>query len=594
MTYGFAEPERWVLADLLPSPESAETVIAELEQAVSRFEAARERLSPEMAEDEFLQALRQYEEIARSLQRLSGYAHLWFSEQTQHQPALAFLGRVEQLNADIQNRILFFSLWWKGLDDEPAQRLLRNTGDLRYYLESLRRFKPYTLSEPEEKVINLKDVNGVNALVTLYDMITNAFTFELEVDGERKRLTREQLAVYVRHPSPEVRAAAYQELYRVYGAQGNVLGQMYAYRVRDWQSENVRLRRFPSPIAVRNLSNDIPDAAVDTLLEVCRANAGVFRRYFQLKARWLGMERLRRYDLYAPISGAEKNYAYGDAVDLVLDTYRAFSPVVAEHARRVFADRHIDAQVRPGKRGGAFSYGVLPGMTPYILLNYTGKARDVATLAHELGHAIHSSLAGGHSLLTFHPSLPLAETASVFGEMLLTDRLLSEEKDVAVRRDLLTAALDDAYATVLRQAYFALFEREAHARIIEGETTDRLSERYLANLAEQFGDAVDVSDEFRWEWVSIPHIYHTPFYVYAYSFGQLMVLALYQRYKEQGSAFTPGYLQLLSYGGAASPQQVLSEAGVDVTAASFWQGGFDIINGMIDELESLEGEPASL
>jgi oligoendopeptidase F len=594
MTHGFAEPERWVLADLLPSPESAETIIAELDQAVSQFETVRERLSPAMAEDEFLQVLRQYEEIARSLQRLSGYAYLWFSEQTQHQPALAFLGRVEQLNADIQNRMLFFSLWWKGLDDEPAQRLLRNTGDLHYYLESLRRFKPHTLSEAEEKVINLKDVNGVNALVTLYDMITNAFTFELEVDGERKRLTREQLAVYVRHPSPDVRAAAYQELYRVYGAQGNVLGQMYAYRVRDWQSENVRLRRFPSPIAVRNLANDIPDAAVDTLLEVCRANAGVFRRYFQLKARWLGMERLRRYDLYAPVSGAEKNYAYSDAVDLVLDTYQAFSPVIAEHARRVFADRHIDAQVRPGKRGGAFSYGVLPGMTPYILLNYTGKARDVATLAHELGHAIHSSLAGSHSPLTFHPSLPLAETASVFGEMLLTDRLLSEEKDVAVRRDLLTAALDDAYATVLRQAYFALFEREAHARIIEGETTDRLSERYLANLAEQFGDAVDVSDEFRWEWVSIPHIYHTPFYVYAYSFGQLMVLALYQRYKEQGSAFTPGYLQLLSYGGSASPQQVLSEAGVDITAASFWQGGFDIINGMIDELEALESKPASL
>ena len=594
MTHGFAEPERWVLADLLPSPESAETIIAELDQAVSQFETVRERLSPAMAEDEFLQVLRQYEEIARSLQRLSGYAYLWFSEQTQHQPALAFLGRVEQLNADIQNRMLFFSLWWKGLDDEPAQRLLRNTGDLHYYLESLRRFKPHTLSEAEEKVINLKDVNGVNALVTLYDMITNAFTFELEVGGERKRLTREQLAVYVRHPSPDVRAAAYQELYRVYGAQGNVLGQMYAYRVRDWQSENVRLRRFPSPIAVRNLANDIPDAAVDTLLEVCRANAGVFRRYFQLKARWLGMERLRRYDLYAPVSGAEKNYAYGDAVDLVLDTYQAFSPVLAGHARRVFVDRHIDAQVRPGKRGGAFSYGVLPGLTPYILLNYTGKARDVATLAHELGHAIHSSLAGGHSPLTFHPSLPLAETASVFGEMLLTDRLLSEEKDVAVRRDLLTAALDDAYATVLRQAYFALFEREAHARIIEGETTDRLSERYLANLAEQFGDAVDVSDEFRWEWVSIPHIYHTPFYVYAYSFGQLMVLALYQRYKEQGSAFTPGYLQLLSYGGSASPQQVLSEAGVDITAASFWQGGFDIINGMIDELEALESKPASL
>ncbi len=209
-------------------------------------------------------------------------------------------------------------------------------------------------------------------------------------------------------------------------------------------------------------------------------------------------------------------------------------------------------------------------------------------MAHELGHAVHFSLAGDHSVLTFHPSLPLAETASVFGEMLLTDRLLREEKDVAVRRDLLATALDDAYATVLRQAYFALFEREAHELVNNSYTTDQLCERYLENLRDQFGDAVELSDEFRWEWISIPHIYHVPFYVYAYSFGQLLVLALYQRYRAEGDAFKPAYLKILSYGGAESPQRVLSEAGIDITSPAFWQGGFDVIAGMIDELEAIE------
>ncbi len=366
MTHPFSQPDRWNLSDLLSSPEAAERVIADLERLTGEMETLRNRLSPDMAEEDFLAVVRQYEAITLALHRLGGYAHLWFSEDTQDQKALAFLGRIEQLSAEVQNRILFFSLWWKDLEDEPAQRLMRNAGDFRYFLESLRRFKPHTLSEPEEKIINLKDVNGINAIVTLYDMITNRFTFELEVEGEKKRLTREELAVYVRHPSPDLRAAAYRELYRVYGEQGNLLGQIYAYRVRDWANENLRLRKFSSPIAVRNLANDIPDAAVNTLLDVCRANGGIFQRYFRLKARWLGMDRLRRYDIYAPVSGAEKSYAYGDAVDLVLDTYQAFSPVMAEHARRVFTDRHVDAQVRPGKRSGAFASGVLPGLTPFV------------------------------------------------------------------------------------------------------------------------------------------------------------------------------------------------------------------------------------
>ena len=244
-----------------------------------------------------------------------------------------------------------------------------------------------------------------------------------------------------------------------------------------------------------------------------------------MESRVLGMDKLRRYDIYAPVSESDKTYPFDWAASLVLDTFERFSPQMAAHARRVFDDRHLDSEVRKGKDSGAFCYGVLPGLSPWVLLNYTGKARDVATMAHELGHAVHASLAAeSHSILTFHSTLPLAETASVFSEQLLTDRLLAEEPDVGVRRDLLVHALDDAYATVTRQAYFVLFERQAHEMIAKGATADDLSDAYMENLREQFGDAVELSDEFKWEWISIPHIYRTPFYCYAYSFGQLLVL----------------------------------------------------------------------
>jgi oligoendopeptidase F len=281
-------------------------------------------------------------------------------------------------------------------------------------------------------------------------------------------------------------------------------------------------------------------------------------------------------------------YPFDQAASLVLDTFERFSPRLAAYARQVFVDGHLDSEVRKGKDSGAFCYGVLPGLTPWVLLNYTAKARDVATMAHELGHAVHSLMAGEHSILTFHSTLPLAETASVFSEQLLTDRLLQEEPDVAVRRDLLVHALDDAYATVTRQAYFVLFERQAHDMIAKGATADELSAAYVANLEEQFGDAVSLSDEFKWEWISIPHIYRTPFYCYAYSFGQLLVLSLYQRYRQEGAAFIPTYLRILAHGGSQSPAAILGEAGIDMASPAFWQGGFDVIGDMIDELEALD------
>jgi oligoendopeptidase F len=582
------EQTRWSLQDLLTGTEGPEfdRVLAGLEAAVGELETSRDQLSPDMDAADFLRAMALVEKIAAESSRLGAYAYLWYAGDTQAQEALAFRGRMEKFLTDLQNRTLFFTLWWKGLDDGPAERLLAASGDNAYYLESLRHFKPHTLSEPEEKVINLKNVNGPEALVTVYEMITNAFTFEVEIDGELKKLNRSELMVYARDPRPEVRAAIYQELYHVYGNEGTVLGQIYQYLARDWASEKLTLRSFSSPIAVRNLGNDIPDEVVDTLLEVCRENARLFQRYFRLKAGWLGLDKLRRYDIYAPLSASDKRYPFEEAAKMALDSLGDFAPVLADHAQRVFTDGHLDSEVRPRKDTGAFCSSILPGLTPWVLVNYNGQVSDVATLAHELGHAIHALMAADHSPLTFHSSLPLAETASVFAEMLLLERLLAEEADPAVRRDLLARFVDDAYATVMRQAYFVLFEREAHALIQEGETTDSLSEHYLANLEEQFGDAVEVSDEFRWEWVSIPHIYHTPFYCYAYSFGQLLVLALYRRFKAEGEAFKPKYLQILAYGGSKSPAEILEEAGIDMTSADFWQGGFDVIADMIGELEA--------
>jgi oligoendopeptidase F len=579
----------WSLADLLPATKGPELeqILTGLQATVKELEAQRDLLAPDMAESDFEQILSLLEKTVRGSRRLGAYAHLWYAEDTQLPDALAFRGRIEKLLTAIQNRLLFFSLWWKGLEDEAAARLLAVSGDNTYYLESLRRFKPHTLSEPEEQIINLKDINGPEALVTIYEMLTNAFTFEVEIDGEIKELNRSELMVYARDPRPTVRAAIYQELYRVFGEQGTVLGQIYQYVVRDWASENLTLRNFSSPIAVRNLQNDIPDPVVDTLLAVCRQNAALFQRYFHLKAGWLGLERLRRYDIYAPLSESDKRYPFDQAATLVLDSLEDFAPVLADHARRVFVENHLDSEVRPRKDSGAFCASILPELTPWVLVNYNGQVTDVATLAHELGHAIHAMMAAGHSILTFHSSLPLAETASVFSEMLLLEHLLGKESNPAVQRDLLARFVDDAYATVMRQAYFVLFEREAHALIEESCTSDQLAERYLANLREQFGDAVELSDEFRWEWVSIPHIYSTPFYCYAYSFGQLLVLALYRQFQDEGETFIPKYLRILAYGGSRSPAEILEEAGIDMTSAAFWQGGFDVIDEMIQQLENL-------
>jgi oligoendopeptidase F len=577
---------RWTIEELLPGGAAAlDGRIAWLEGIVARIEGMRPLLAPGILPDDFARLLAALEEYAQSAGELLGYGELWFSGDMLRQEAQAFLGRVEQVGADLGNRVLFFSLWWRALDDDNAARLMAGAGDLRYYLAKERLMSRHTLSEPEEKVVNLKDVNGVHALIKVYDMITNKFSFTLEVDGETKTMTRDALAAYVRHPSAQVREAAYREQYRPYDAEAAVLGQIYVNRVRDWAGENLSLRAFRTPIDVRNLANDIPEEALSALLGVCEEEAPVFQRYFIRKAGWLGMDRLKRFDLYAPVGGkSERRIPYDEAVETVMEGFSRFSGEAAALARRVFESRHIDSGVRAGKRGGAFCYSVAPERDPWVLINYTGEPREVATLAHELGHALHSLLAGGHSVLTFHAPLPLAETASVFSEMLLTDLLLERESDAAVRRDMIAAKLDDIYATVLRQAFFVLFERRAHEMAAQGATIDEMSAAYLENLRAQFGDSIEVDEIFRHEWISIPHIYHVPFYCYAYSFGMLLSLSLYRRYKEEGASFVPGFMRLLARGGSASPEAILGEVGVDMRDPGFWRGGFRVIEEMIAQL----------
>jgi len=581
-----AFPDRWNLTHLVDDPvRKLDALLAELESKISKFEAARPTLTPTIAGHEFLTLLRLSEEIAQDSSRLGAYSYLWFSENTKNAAARSFKTRVEEQLTNLSNRLLFFDLWWQGVDDANAERLMADTGDLRYHLETIRHFKPHTLSEAEEKIINLKNVTGRSAVHTLYDVVTNGFTFISKERGKKKTVTREELMAHVHSPKASVRQATYQELYRVFTAQRDLLGEMYKTLVNDWKAENLGLRHFSSPIATRNLGNDVPDQAVDVLLTSCAKNADIFQRYFSLKAKICKIKPMSRYHLYAPHRTETKKYKYADAVTMVLDAYRGFSPRLAELAEQVFRDKHIDGPTRPGKLGGAYCYSVVPDMTPYVMLNYTGDARDVATMAHELGHAVHGMMAKEHSVFTFHSTLPLAETASVFGERILSDALMAQERNKGVQQGLLLSQLDDIYATVLRQAYFVRFEKLAHGMIADGATGDQLAQAYLDELKQQFGKAVKIPDEFRWEWLTIPHIYASPFYCYAYSFGNLLVLALYRMYKEQGVSFVPKYLDLLATGGSKAPQEILTTVGVDITSEAFWQSGFDTIREMVGQLE---------
>ncbi len=578
----------WNLNDLLPEHkgESFDSLIEGLKKKVEDFEKKRPSLRPEIDAQEFQSMFKELEEIQAVSAKISAYGELWFSEDTSFQEARAYLANAETLLTELANKTLFISLWWKKLDEQNAGRLLKDSGEYRYFLERIRKLKEHALEESEEKIINLKDMTGMNAFAKLYDIITSDFKFSMAVDGAKKKLNVSELMVYVRDPRPEMREMAYKSLFKIYKKHTDVLGEIYFNLAKDWDVESLQLRKYPSPISVRNKANDVSDEAVQTMLEVCRENACIFAKYFQLKAKSLGIEKMSRYHIYAPLGKEEEKIGYDEAIKLVLETFESFSPEIAGHARKVFEDRHVHAELGKNKRSGAFCYSVHPKQTPYVLLNYTEKMRDVATLAHELGHAVHSMLASNKSIFTFHAHLPLAETASVFGELIVTHKLMEKETNPKVKKELLAEKIDDIYATIIRQTYFILFEQEAHKKIQKGATIKEISDLYLKQLREQF-EGIDVPKIFSLEWTYIPHIYQSPFYCYAYSFGNLLTLALYKMYKEQGDEFIPKYIKLLSYGGSESPEKILSELGIDINKKEFWQKGFDAVKEMIGEFERL-------
>ncbi len=576
----------WNLKHLLRDPQKdSQQIEKELESRISSLEKHRGRLTSSITPQVFRRILQQIEDITEHMNVLGAFAFLWFAENTKNQTARAFEHQIQNRLAQFSPRLLFFDLWWQSLPSKHLKRLSRTAPRYRYYLETLTRFNPHTLTESEERIVTMKNTTGRQALEALYGVATNTMKFPLKYQSRTKQLTREQLMSYVRHPLPAVRRDAYQSLFKVYGAQRDILGDLYKHLVQDWGNEGQQLRHYASPIAVRNMANDIHDQAVDALLTTCRKNVGIFQEYFRLKKRLLKLKTFHRYDLYAPYGAKSRRYTFSRAQNMVMESYQNFCPTLAELASRVIDEHHLDAAIRPGKMGGAFCYSVKPKQTPYVLVNFTGEARDVSTLAHELGHAMHAMLAEAHPALTFHSALPLAETASIFGEQLLSDSLLAQERNPHTKVSLLLSQLDDAYATILRQAYFVQFEREAHRRIQTGATIDELAETYLKLLREQFGQAVKVGEEFRWEWLAIPHIFASPFYCYAYSFGNLLVLSLFQQYKKEGNPFIPRYLELLAGGGSASSQTLLAPLKVDVNSRKFWEGGFTRIHALVNELE---------
>jgi len=582
---------KWDLSELVKNQKSPafEKQIQVLEKQALKFEKIKSKLSPKMSSKQFMNILHQIEEISENMSKIGGYASLSYSSDTQSDEATSLMTKMSKLGSEISNKILFFDLWWKTqVDEKNAKRLMKNTGEITEYLSHKRLFAKYALSEPEERIINTLDVTGISALVKLYDKITNSFEYKMKVGNKSKVMTREELTNYVRSTNPKIRETAYKTILTKYFDNKGVVGEIYQNIVLNWKDEGIEIRGYKSPISMRNIGNDVDDKTIDSLLSVCKKNSPIFQKFFVQKAKMLKMKKLRRYDLYAPaaVNIKEKNYSYDKSVKLVFESLGKFSDTLEEYARKVFNENHIDSDVRKGKRDGAFCSTLTPKITPYVLVNFTGKSRDVFTLAHELGHAVHSQAAQDRSILVQDAPLPLAETASTFSELLLYDNLSDRISDDE-KKTMLSGKIDDLYATILRQSFFTIFEVDAHKQIGEGTTIDEISKTYLQNLKEQFGNSVSLSEDFAIEWSSIPHFYHTPFYCYAYSFGNLLALSLFQRYKKEGKDFVPAYMSILAAGGSKKPEKLLSEHGFDIRSPKFWQEGFDYVKKQVDILSSL-------
>ncbi len=562
------------------TPKSISAALEEIEQITSKLEKKKPLLTEQISPTDFLNFVKELEELRRISNKLSCYVELRCAENSADQQAAADRSKVETALTKVSNRLLFFGFWFKDLSEKKAQELIDKSGAYSYHFQQLRKLKPYTLKENEEKIINIKDATGVSALNSVYNTLTTQFTYLFQ----GREITQEELLKFARHPQAATRKKAYQTLLGVYQKHKDLIGEIYKTIINDWREENIGLRGYKSPIQVRNLGHDLPDAAVEALLRVCEKNQPLFQRFFEIKRKRLGLKRLTRFDIYAPINSKEKKIPYSQAMQLVLESYAKFSSKFQQEALQIINAGHIHSRVQKNKQTGAFCYSVNAKLPPFCLWSYTGTLRDVSTVAHELGHGVHHQLARENTEFTAHACLPLAETASIFGEMLLTENLL--QKYPQEGQDLLFYKLDDIYASIIRQTGFVRFEEKAHRMMEEGKTIEEMSALYLADLRKQLGTKIEVDPIFAYEWAYVPHIFHTPFYCYAYAFGNLLTLALYEKYKKESTSMVPKILAMLAAGGSKSPVEITKAVGVDITSEDFWQQGFEVIEEMVKKLEN--------
>jgi len=593
-----ADGVTWNLADLYAGPDDP-AIERDLAGALARAQAFAQRYRGTInvaggpAPEWLAGALAELESIVEQADKPAVYAGLLHAADMRPPAHGALVALTQERGSEIRNQLLFFDLEWLAVDATDAQPAIDAAicAPYRHYLASLRRYRPHTLSEPEEKLLEDTANTGRRAFHRLFDEVLSGMTFPVEVDDARQTLNQSGVLALLHDPRRDVRQRAARAL--TDGLRGQSLLLTFVFNVIAQEHAQVdRLRSYPDPMASRHLANEIDAATVQALMTACEENADIVATYYDLKRRLLGLEVLYDYDRYAPITADTEHIAWPAARTLVLDAYGDFSPRLREVAAQFFAGRWIDAEPRDGKRGGAFSASTVPSVHPYVLLNYLGQPRDVQTLAHELGHGVHQFLARDRGYLQADTALTMAETASVFGEMLVFERLRRQEHPPRARLALLCAFIEEAFGTVFRQIALTRFEQGLHAaRRREGElSSERIGTIWQEVNAALYGDSVRLTDDYRWWWAYIPHFIHSPFYCYAYGFGELLVLALYELYRERGPAFVPEYLDLLAAGGTASPGVLLARLGVDIQQPAFWQRGLGVLRRLVDEARALEGE----
>ena len=583
------EEVTWQLDDLLD-----EGTTADPEAAVGELLDRAGRLSGSFADDYeggvadldgpgLIEAMNRLAEISDLVGRALNYAHLRFAADTADPANGALLQMGSERATAIQTKLLFFDLEWAALDDDQAEELLATEGleFCEHHLRNERRYRDHLLSAPEEKIATELAVTGGGAWNRLFDELTSALRVELPYADEPVSL---DIALARLHDSDrEVRRNTAEAVTEALEPGLRTRAYVFNTLLQDKSIED-RLRSYPHWLATRNLSNEASDESVEALIEAVRGRYDLARSWYRTKAKLLGVDRLADYDRMAAISTDDERIEWDQGREIVQEAFSSLAPQAGEVVERFFEGRWIDAPPGPDKRGGAFSASTVPSVHPYVMLNYTDRRRDVLTLAHELGHGLHQTLAGGQGI--FHQDTPLtvAETASVFAEELVFGRLLAAEDDPASRLGLLSEAVEGQIATVFRQIAMNQFEDRVHtARRTEGElAVERFNELWAESQEELLGDSVEMTDGYRTWWSYVPHFIGSPGYVYAYSYGQLLALSVYRLYEERGDEIVPGYLEMLSAGGSRSPEELGKLVGVDLADPSFWDNGLDLVAGQIE------------